>query len=455
MKLALIGLIFLLLLGCVSSQNYSEENSTVLDSVKVTELDARDLIEDSKTIESTETVLVTGDFEINPASLVDKFEFIQEQYPDSLAESKFFKGDLVAEKILAGQQTYDLKEYESIRENNRTLFGFKILNALKMLGYKTACTTGYADCYLNYLKNNQLPETENVAQEGLRKLDQDLSEQEQMDEEIGKQFVLYSELKEENLGGEPSKNHLAYVIQKAFNLLPEKLMDNRFGLGEFIRLQFDTLTGEPAYQCNLEKKCMVSFNRLYYGNIADINQMDSVGAIWSDLSFASTLIHEYAHYLDLKVYDYFYGKGLGNKIAVIDTNSFYSISYDLSSEIIHEIGWSYYKIKDNSQKRTESFVTQYADGWSQETAPDHFTAYEDFAESFSMYIFAGDIFRCQAEKYPVLKQKYDWLKNNVFDQTEYSYESVTTCIELPQNVKDHYELNSEFTQFKFSQLRKT
>ena len=311
---------------------------------------------------------------------------------------------------------------------------------------------------LNYLKNNTLPVTEIVSQEGLLKLDQDISVQEVKDRAIGMQFPLYSELKEENLDGEPSKNHIASIAQQAFQLLPENLMDSSQGLAQFIRFQFDnsyTSDSLPAEQCNTEQKCIISFKRAYYGNLGgDINHPNTVGALWSDLRFAQTLIHEYAHYLDLKVYNYLEGQGKGAKIAILDTNSFYSIAYDLNTEIVPPVGWSYYKIKNDSNDSESFFITQYADGWEAADYSGYFSAYEDFAESFSSYIFEGDIFRCKAEKYPILKQKYDWLKQNVFNQTEYAYEPVSECTSFPIVGADFYELNPEFAQFKFEKIKK-
>jgi hypothetical protein len=44
---------------------------------------------------------------------------------------------------------------------------------------------------------------------------------------------------------------------------------------------------------------------------------------------------------------------------------------------------------------------------------------EDFAESFSLYVLQGRIFRDKAKKSTVLQQKYNWLKTNVFKGKEY------------------------------------
>jgi len=45
--------------------------------------------------------------------------------------------------------------------------------------------------------------------------------------------------------------------------------------------------------------------------------------------------------------------------------------------------------------------------------------YEDFAESFSFYVFHNDIFRDRALKNVSLQKKYDFFKTYVFDHEEF------------------------------------
>lgn len=44
---------------------------------------------------------------------------------------------------------------------------------------------------------------------------------------------------------------------------------------------------------------------------------------------------------------------------------------------------------------------------------------EDFAESFSLYVLQGKVFRDKAKDSPALQKKHDWLKKNVFRGWEY------------------------------------
>lgn len=70
---------------------------------------------------------------------------------------------------------------------------------------------------------------------------------------------------------------------------------------------------------------------------------------------------------------------------------------------------------------------------------DYFSAAEDFAESFSLYVTDGKVFRKLAELSDVLRQKYDWLKNNVFNGQEYQsgdIQSVNILKQQPNLVGD-------------------
>lgn len=51
---------------------------------------------------------------------------------------------------------------------------------------------------------------------------------------------------------------------------------------------------------------------------------------------------------------------------------------------------------------------------------------EDFAESYMMYITQGATFRAWAAKNTVLKRKYEWLRDTLFDGQEYFTGSATT-----------------------------
>jgi hypothetical protein len=51
---------------------------------------------------------------------------------------------------------------------------------------------------------------------------------------------------------------------------------------------------------------------------------------------------------------------------------------------------------------------------------------EDFAESFTTYVHAGNIFRERAKSNTYLQQKYDFLKNYIFEGREYNTGNLET-----------------------------
>ncbi len=120
-------------------------------------------------------------------------------------------------------------------------------------------------------------------------------------------------------------------------------------------------------------------------------------------------LHEYAHFIDKNIYV----QGL------INTSSFYDISYDTSRPVYGGYGVNYPLRRGDAAKTTE-FVSGYAVGYLFDPVQGAYSPYEDFAESFDMYVSQGVVFRKLAESMPILRQKYDWLKSNVFNNVEYN-----------------------------------
>ena len=78
------------------------------------------------------------------------------------------------------------------------------------------------------------------------------------------------------------------------------------------------------------------------------------------------------------------------------------------SEYFYTISWKDHQTKKPGQSY-ENFVSGYA----------MTNKYEDFAESFSEYVFANENFRAIAKKNPVLQKKYDFFKNRLFQDEEF------------------------------------
>lgn len=121
-----------------------------------------------------------------------------------------------------------------------------------------------------------------------------------------------------------------------------------------------------------------------------------------DLCWTDTILHEYAHALDKRVSHI-------PELTRIETSDFYSISYKLS---LH--GYDFIR-PDNI---ANEFVTHYGAYGGQDVRGHRFFPWEDFAESFTMYVSQGVVFRELALQDPYMGQKYNFLKQ-VFQEKEY------------------------------------
>ncbi len=449
----LIALAFLLF-GCIaSSSNNLPLAMNNASSRQIEETLPAQQSETSKEDFEVPTVAVQDDFVVDQSKLIDKFERDKNLFPNSIAKSGFFKGDETAQDILSGHITnYSITDFQGASENNRKTFAFKVLNALRMLGYKLNCDFGYFTCWHNFLKDNNLVESDIVSREALEKLDQQLAELERRDSTAAKRFPLYGEFTEENLGSEPSKNHLVALFVNEYELLPFSLIGDANSFRHFFAEQLPEGGGNDyAIKCNLQHQCLVSFKTSYYSSLSNENNTNNIFIIRGDFDFPAINLHEYGHYLDSNVR----GTRASLKQGIINTTGFYAITYDLSTEFNHEIGWKYYSPRENfTGHEAEFFVSEYATGWTQENKPGFYTAYEDFAESFAMYVLAGNVFRCKAEQHSVLMQKYNWLKENVFNGVEYSYDKAGQCNEFYSNYQ-HYVLNSPFSKFNLNEIKRS
>ncbi len=137
-----------------------------------------------------------------------------------------------------------------------------------------------------------------------------------------------------------------------------------------------------------------------YGSI-DLQCVDM-----DETELIGVLIHEMGHIADT---NFLMG---GNNVAsvFIDYNRY--LSSDDESVDFYAISWV-----DSSQMKRDAtkmnFVSLYA-----MTNP-----FEDFAETYAMYVLHGGQFKKMAEKNNVLAEKYNFMKNNVFFGREFENDS--------------------------------
>lgn len=123
----------------------------------------------------------------------------------------------------------------------------------------------------------------------------------------------------------------------------------------------------------------------------------------SDEEFAAVMVHEMGHIVDTGLL-----QGSGSDAYVFSDGSKPVLKDDLSV-LFYETSWiSNYSF--TSETNGYSFVSRYA-------ASDPF---EDFAETYAAYVLHGETFRSYASSDAEINEKYEFMKNYVFDGVEYS-----------------------------------
>lgn len=151
-----------------------------------------------------------------------------------------------------------------------------------------------------------------------------------------------------------------------------------------------------------------SGNFLFSADILELPQ--------KSLKLASVNLHEYSHYLD----DNANAKSEKFGMGIVDTIDFLNISFNMNERT--EDFTNCYKRKTNN---IQDFISRYGyDGANslpcKDYGPEYGAPKEDFAESFTAYVLAGEAFRKAAMQNNIIKEKYDWLKDHVFKGREYS-----------------------------------
>lgn len=118
------------------------------------------------------------------------------------------------------------------------------------------------------------------------------------------------------------------------------------------------------------------------------NKLILSSRISTDSERMKVFVHELGHIVDI----HFLHKGLLGD----------------PSDRFYDISWDAYNIKKKGMKMGD-FVSGYALS----------NKYEDFAESFSFYVFHNDTFRERALRNTSLRKKYDFFKTYVFDREEF------------------------------------
>lgn len=346
-------------------------------------------------------------------------------------QSNFLKNEPIAEQIASGQlKSYDIKKYNFVYgENTPTAnsndFAYRFTNAIKMTGQIiTGNTIGghYAsEDFLNKFQSFwNFPLSSNIDANVLKKVDSILASKEAGEKNIAMNFPLYDHFIDAPKNQE-TKIHSAYLFAQTFKELPDSLV----------------VWSEQNFKDYFSHQLSGHYDNINSGDykICDIFLYDNLGdnckpisgnhpKVLDDFDSMDTKIHEYAHYLDRNLYS----RNESTSQGLIDTTGFYSISYDVNQRDTTAT-WPSYKLRNPNNEKNE-FIGAYAMGWT--TPTGYKSSVEDFAESFAMYITQGKAFRTIAANNSVLKQKYDWLKQNVFGGTEYQ-SGASNALEYTKN----------------------
>ena len=332
--------------------------------------------------------------------------------------SQFFSNDSDALQVMDGT-SYDMNDpawRDSNHNQNRDTFAYKLFAGLFMLGYQTEMEYlhgGLDNQHLLALKafqsRNALPLSTLVDSACLQMIDQQLVQREQALAPPAQAFPLYDHMQPLH-PNDISKDALATIYSLPMSVLPQYLQMSPYELVQCIGGQCDGFI-QDAYGNNLDSwptpidpTSDYRFVGAYFDPLRNNSRLPSAAV------HVDTVLHEYAHYLDGFL---FKNKDpLQPKLGMIDTSGFYAIAYDLDS------GTYCYTLKSSDPK---DWITKYAaqfNGYGNCPAGQS-VVFEDWAESFSMYVAAGRDFRTAAGQSAMIARKYDWLKTNVFNGLEY------------------------------------
>jgi hypothetical protein len=385
-------------------------------------------------------------------------------------KSDFFKNDPTVKSIVDENKALDVSQLSITQLNSvsgsaeldRFSFAYKLQQAFLMLHYpapvipKVQNWVAYESKY-HVVQLNRFQKQMGIAQSNLLDsftvtlLDQKLYEKEQEYKKLAQSFPLLSKMAVLHPNS-VSKEYVAGLMVTAFNALPEsyrlktesdyidclaittqcsfgQLMDSSGESLQYVKGDFPSSFYFEHY------KFPVALDKNIYSNVSQ-SSASSVLAL-------QPTFHELAHYLDSIAHKPV--KGTPSMKGIIDTRGFYEIGTDIKfdystpKEKPYATFKHYYDGKEyylyfsgggcffpkEGLDFSKDFVTVYAAGLNKNwgnfdpKCVGKVIPVEDFAESFTVYVMAGKDFRSATQKSTILKEKYDWLKTNVFGGVEY------------------------------------
>lgn len=346
----------------------------------------------------------------------------------TVLQSQFLKDDPTAQAIAGGTLTnYSIDQFtlrigDPLPGADTDVFAYRLLSAIRALGYLPGPQTSSgedagAELLNKFQRLNGLTESPLITTGTLLAIDAALARREMLDQETAQDFPLFSMIPEAP-PNDPSRTHLAALLDADFRALPARL--SAWNTPNFYWYASTQLAGSIVTDASGGSRfCSAAY---YYAlSPSNCTIIGTAMELYDDFTSATTYLHEYGHYLDRNLYGFMQSPDLS--AGVIDTIDFYAISFDIDDSITAPNGWTEYRIRrDPATSGAAEFVSSYAVGWG---TGSYLTAYEDFAESFALYVTGGSVFRELGRQHVYLQQKYDWLKQNVFEGIEYDTGSLT------------------------------
>ena len=359
-------------------------------------------------------------------------------------KSNLFKNDPEAISVIRGENytifysnLYPYMDVDNSLATNVSSFNFKLINALKQLGYSNLNPYSFLN---QFQEIHNLPISNDLDKTILIQIDSELFLTEERDKFDSARYapsITFIDSPE----NEPPKEHLAALYHKFFQALPVNMpydngvartidefrMSLVFGMagnfGEMINPEGNrVLTFQEKIDVENNKQDFKFCSNAYYSGFNEelyggncINPPKMLANWWptSDYNYFIMFTHEFGH-------------GIGSIKIIINgvedriDEQFGKISfinspyYDSYNNQISNVTWI--RLDNNYGE----FVTPYSRrAGGSDNGPSSVVLKEDFAESFRFYLLEGKIFRERAKKNIYLQQKYDFLKQYVFKGKEY------------------------------------
>lgn len=349
---------------------------------------------------------------------------------DASIKSEFLKNNSTAIKIMKGEN-YFYSTNTSFYEVSS--FEFKLMNAFKQLGFSKLIHSDVGQSPPSTVVNRfrkiyNIKPSDYLDKTTLMLLDNELAQRESKDRKYAAIYPPFPKFINGPLN-EPPKEHIGMLFAQFFGSLPKNIQTNAIGqnnvwqikefrnslawglsgnLGKFLDETGtrELNTQEGIFLATNDQENFMYCNDIYYAaNLQNdcLTPVSLTTALPDDINYMTMIAHEFGHAVST-------GTHVNNSpfdVAFLFGNISYVMSPANPNGIV-----VIKKRKDNN----DEFISRYAKT----------SQFEDFAESFSSYIFIGKIFRKRIKSNIYLKQKYNFLKTVIFKGREFDTGSLSS-----------------------------